>query len=183
MEDDVKLYKKFLIGNNEAFDFLIDKYRNNLIYFIQGFVNSKDIAEDLAQDVFVYILINKKEYDFKYSLKTYLYTIAKSRALNYIKRERKIIPLENELNEINDEGMYQIDDNLVLSEEKTAIHKAIKKLNKNQQRAIYLADIEEMSYKEICKILGTTLPKVKMTIYRARKNLKNILIKERENNG
>lgn len=84
MEDDVKLYKKFLTGNNEAFDILIDKYRNNLIYFIQGFVNSKDIAEDLTQDVFVYVLINRKEYDFKYSLKTYLYTIAKSRALNYM---------------------------------------------------------------------------------------------------
>ena len=180
MEDDVKLYKKFLTGNNEAFNILIDKYRNNLIYFIQGFVNSKDIAEDLTQDVFVYVLINRKEYDFKYSLKTYLYTIAKSRALNYIKRERKIIPLEN-ISEVDDEVV--IEEKILHSEEKIKIHKAIKKLNPNQQRAIYLSDIEELSYKEICKILGTTIPQIKMTIYRARKNLRKILIKESESNG
>ena len=56
-----------------------------------------DVAEDLAQDVFVYILMNQEKYDSKYSLKAYLYTIAKSKTLNYIKREKKITYLqENE---------------------------------------------------------------------------------------
>lgn len=79
MEEDIKLYKEFLLGSQVAFDKLIDKYRKNVICFINNFVRDIDIAEDLAQDVFVYILINRKEYDFTYSMKTYLYTIARSR--------------------------------------------------------------------------------------------------------
>ena len=169
MEIDVKLYKEFLMGNQESFDVLMDKYRNSLICFIQGYVKNIDIAEDLAQDVFVYILINKKEYDFKYSMKTYLYTIARSRALNYLKREKKIISLEENIDYYaNKENINQ--------------HNAIKKLNESQQRAVFLADIEELSYREICKITGKTLSQIKMTIYRARKNLKKILMKEGLNN-
>ena len=88
---DKELYKEFLQGNKESFEKIVIKHKDAMIYFIQKYVKSIDIAEDLAQDVFVYILIHKKNYKFEYSLKTYLYTIAKSKALNYIKRVRKII--------------------------------------------------------------------------------------------
>ena len=81
----MKLYKEFLDGRQEAFDKLIDKYLEKIIYFIYGFVRRIDIAEDLAQDVFVYILMNRENYNFKYSLKSYLYRIAKCRAYNYLK--------------------------------------------------------------------------------------------------
>ena len=82
---DKQLYKEFLLGNKESFEKIVIRHKNQLIYFIQRYVRSVDIAEDLAQDVFVYVLINKKNYKFEYSLKTYLYTIAKSKALNYTK--------------------------------------------------------------------------------------------------
>lgn len=114
-----------------------------VIYFINRFVKNVDIAEDLAQDVFVYVLINKKEYDFKYSLKTYLYTIGKCRAINYLKREKRMVSLA--------ENMYQ-DEN----------------------------DIEELSYKEACQVMGTSMSSLKSLIHRARKNLKKILVKEEE---
>lgn len=90
MEEDIKLYKDFLLGNKEAFDKIMDKHRKNVIYFINSFIKNIDISEELAQDVFVYILINRKEYDFKYSMKTYLYTIARSRAINYLKKENEL---------------------------------------------------------------------------------------------
>ena len=77
MDTDQKLYKEFLIGNMESFDKLVDKYRENVVAFINTYVKEYDVSEDLAQDVFVYVLINKKEYDFKYSMKTYFYTIAR----------------------------------------------------------------------------------------------------------
>lgn len=184
METDVKLYKEFLMGKQTSFDELMNKYRNNLICFIQGYVKNIDIAEDLAQDVFVYILINKKEYDFKYSMKTYLYTIARSRALNYLKREKRIISLEENINYFeNEKSINQIENLIVTWDNKKQILSAIKKLNENQQRMIFLADIEELSYKDICMITGQTIPQIKMTIHRARKKLKEILGKELMYNG
>lgn len=173
MEEDIKLYNDFILGKNESFEKIIDKYKEKLIYFIQRFVKSIDIAEDISQDVFVYMLINKKEYDFKYSLKTYLYTIGKSRALNYLKRESKILPID-ESNLYDDD----LEEKIFYKERTTNLKKAINKLSSKYQLAIYLVDVEELQYKDICKILNKSLPQVKMLIHRARKKLKYILSQE-----
>lgn len=184
MEIDAKLYKEFLMGNQKSFEELVNKYRKNLIYFIQGYVNNIDIAEDLAQDVFVYILINRKDYDFKYSMKTYLYTIARSRALNYLKREKRIIALQENIDYQNDSQYINQLEELVFTNDKSEkIRKVIKRLNKNQQQLILLSDIENLRYKDISRITGKTVTQIKMTIYRARKNLKKILEKEGFSNG
>lgn len=174
MKEDQILYKEFLKGNDKAFEIIMDKYMEKLIYFIQSFVKNIDVAEDLAQDVFVYILINKKDYDFKYSLKTYLFTIGKCRAFNYIKKEKRVIKLE-ESSYSNEE---EIEDIVFKNEKYKNLKKSINKLNSSQSRVIFLADIEELPYKDICKILDMSMAKVKTLIHRGRKNLKEILLKE-----
>ena len=104
-KSDIELYKLFLKGDNDAFNYLIIKHRKMLTNFIMTYVKNIEIAEDIAQDSFMYMIINKVEYDFKYSFKTYLYTIAKSRALNYLKREKRTIYVEDAiLNNVNLEG-------------------------------------------------------------------------------
>lgn len=168
------LYKEFLLGNQESFEKIVIKHKDSIIYFIQRYVKSLDIAEDLAQDVFVYILINKKKYKFEYSLKTYLYTIAKSKALNYIKREKRIIELDEE----QFEDLEELEEKVFKNERAENLRKAIQKLKTEYQNIIYLADIEELSYKEIGHILKKTDGSVKILIYRARKALKQIVLEE-----
>lgn len=173
MEEDKRLYNDFILGNNDAFEQIMNKYRENLIYFIQRIVKSFDVAEDIAQDVFVYVLINKKEYDFKYTLKTYLYTIGRSRAINYLKKEKRCVSLN-----LEHQGNYEIEEIMFLNERKRNLKESINKLLPQHQLVIYLADIEELPYKEICKIMNKSMVQIKMLIYRARKNLKIILGKE-----
>ena len=175
MEEDKRLYNDFILGNNDAFEQIMNKYRKDLIYFIQRIVKSFDVAEDIAQDVFVYVLINKKEYDFKYTLKTYLYTIGRSRAINYLKKEKRCVSLN-----LEKQGNYEIDEIMFLNERKRNLKESINKLLPQHQLVIYLADIEELPYKEICKIMNKSMVQIKMLIYRARKNLKIILRKEWE---
>lgn len=171
---DKELYKEFLQGNKESFEKIVIRYKDSIIYFIQRYVKSVDIAEDLAQDVFVYILIHKKNYKFEYSLKTYLYTIAKSKALNYIKRERRIV----ELDEKQLEDVEELEEKVFKDERAESLKKCIQKLKIEYQNAIYLADIEEMSYKEIAHILKKTDSSVKVLIHRARKALEKVVIEE-----
>ena len=179
-KSDQELYLAFLRSDNEAFNMLVRKYRKSLISFIIKYVKNIEIAEDLAQDTFVYMLINKKEYDFKYTFKTYLYTIAKSRAINYLKKEKRKI--------IFDES-YMLDNDIKLSEENLEttlmkkenykkIYKALKNLKQDYRLAIYLADFQGFKYEEIGRILNKTLPQTKMLIHRARKALKKLLKKE-----
>ena len=137
MEEDKRLYNEFILGNNDAFEQIMNKYRKDLIYFIQRIVKSFDVAEDIAQDVFVYVLINKKEYDFKYTLKTYLYTIGRSRAINYLKKEKRCVSLN-----LEKQGNYEIDEIMFLNERKRNLKESINKLLPQHQLVIYLADIE-----------------------------------------
>lgn len=177
MDTDQKLYKEFLIGNMESFDKLVDKYRNMVIAFINTYVKKYDVAEDLAQDVFVYVLMNKKEYDFKYSMKTYFYTIARCRAINYLKRKKKTVYMEECF--IHDIGTNQTEEQFLVDEERKIINNAIEEIKSEQQKKIiYLVDIEDISYKEAAKVLDISLSQVKMSLHRARKNLKKILEKE-----
>ena len=173
MEEDKRLYNEFILGNNDAFEQIMNKYRKDLIYFIQRIVKSFDVAEDIAQDVFVYVLINKKEYDFKYTLKTYLYTIGRSRAINYLKKKKRCVSLN-----LEHQGNYEIEEIMFLNERKRNLKESINKLLPQHQLVIYLAEIEELPYKEICKIMNKSMVQIKMLIYRARKNLKIILGKE-----
>ena len=177
---DAELYKEFLNGNEEAFNNIIRKYRKPLISFISRLVKSVEVAEDIAQDTFVYVLMNKTEYDFKYSLKTYLYTIAKCRAINYLKRERKVVSYDEAY--MREKEETYIDEYLIKEEEKKEIYDAITRLKKSHQVIIYLKEIEGLKYKEISRILNKTVPQLKMMTHRARKSLEKTMRKEVKKN-
>lgn len=180
-QTDEILYKRFLIGGDkEAFNELIIKHRKTLTNFIGYYIKDNDIAEDIAQDSFLYMIINKKDYDFKYSFKTYLYTIAKSRTLNYLKKEKKKIylndiDLENMVAEIN------IEDEVVNNYDKEKIRDAIKQLKKEFQIIIALYYFQGFKYKEISEIMNISMSKTKMVINRAKKYIKKILKEGEEN--
>ena len=178
-KSDIELYKLFLKGDNDAFNYLTIKHRKMLTNFIMTYVKNIEIAEDIAQDSFMYMIINKVEYDFKYSFKTYLYTIAKSRALNYLKREKRTIYVEDAiLNNVNLEG--NIENEFIIKENYNALIKTIKKLKNEYQIVIYLYYFQGFKYKEICKILNQSMPKTKMAIHRAKKLLEKF-VKEDNN--
>ena len=168
---DKELYKEFLLGNNESFEEIVKRHKNSIIYFIQRYTKSIDIAE------FLYVLIHKKNYRFEYSLKTYLYTIAKSKALNYIKREKRIVAIdEKEYENIKD--VEELEEKVFKNERAENLKNAIQKLKLEYQNVIYLADIEELSYKEIGHVLNKTTSNVKILIYRARRALEKIVLEE-----
>lgn len=175
MDEDRVLYRRFLNGDEKSFDMIMDKYMEKLTYFVYGIVKRIDVAEDISQDVFVYILMNKNIYNSEFSLKSYLYTIARSRAINYLKREKKITYLVDESYVFSEQD---VEDVVFSNEENMILKQSIDLLPEKQRRIIYLVDIEELSYREICEVLNMSLPQVKSLIHRARKNLKKMTVKE-----
>lgn len=177
MEEDKKLYTNFLNGDKNAFNNLISKYKINVIYFITRYVKDIDIAEDIFQDTSIYIWENKERYNAEYSFKTYLYTIAKSKALNYIDKNKiqniNLEDFENTLyeNELLEEIVFS-------NERKQKIQRVISQLKTEYQIVIYLTQIEGLTYKETSKIMNKTEKQVKNLAYNAKKCLKRLLLKE-----
>lgn len=175
---DIELYNEFLNGDKEAFNQIILRYRKDVISFLWRYIKNVEIAEDLAQDTFLYMYINKKEYDFKYSLKTYLFTISKCRAINWIKKEKKNLKVEFDERYMTNNNIEDLDETLLRKENAKNIHKAMSNLKAEYETVIYLKDFQGMSYKEICKIMNKTMPQVKVLIHRARKALAKMIKKE-----
>ena len=71
IDEDKILYRNFLNGDKKSLEKIVFKYKNNLVYFIFKYVKDKDVAEDIFQDIIVYLIEKKEIYDFKYSLKTF----------------------------------------------------------------------------------------------------------------
>ncbi len=171
--EDIRLYNEYLNGNKEAFDKLYLKYKDKVQYFIFNIIKDYQKAEDITQEVFMYVLNNrfKEDYSFKY----YIYLIAKSRAVSYINVENRRKDIANKylLNEENN-VLNDALDTVIKEENKKELIKAINELDDKYKNAIYLVKIEGLSYNEAAKILGQTVSNIKTLVHRG----KNILFKK-----
>lgn len=176
--DDKELYKRFLSGDSKSLDELIERHRKDVIYFIQKYVGDYFLAEDISQEVFVYLLQHKHVYKLEYTFKTYLFTIAKSRAINYLKRNKKMDFIEDNMERILSDIRY-VEDEVFKNEDTDMVRRAIRKLKKEHQVAIYLVDLRGLSYKELAIVLDKSMVQVKALIHNARKRLKEVLEEEK----
>ena len=176
MNTEEQQYQRFLEGDKKAFEYLVLQYKDHLIYFINRYVMNIHTAEDIAQDVFVDIYIKKERYHFRYRFKTYLYTIARNKAVDYIRKQRRQIPMVD-MERLHEEQMEEesLLEQLIWKEERQQLLDAIKTLNSNYQALIILIDLEELSYQEAGKVLHKTVPQIKVSLHRARKALKERL--------
>lgn len=174
--DDKVYYKQFLEGDNSAFDALVIRHKDSLIYFINRLVKNITIAEDLAQDAFVELLVHRERYHFKTGFKTYLFTIGHNKAVDYIRKNQRI-ELVSEYPELPREELSP--EYLVVEKEmKKILSEGINSLKPEYQLAIQLIDLEGLSYREAAKVLEKSETQVRVLIHRARKSLEKLLRKE-----
>ena len=174
---DKKLYNDYLEGNKEAFEFLYNKYKKRIEYFIFNIVKDCNIAEDITQETFIYVMQNriKENISFKY----YIYMVAQSRAINYINREKRRKQIaEEKIYNFEEDIEKDILESIIQEEDRKEIIEAIELLNEKYKNAIYLVKIEGLSYQEASEILGQTLQNTKNLIHRGKKELRKILLRK-----
>lgn len=180
MDNAAGSYRRFLNGDEDAFDEIMKELFYSLVFFIDRYVHDVYTAEDIAIDAFSDLIVHKHRYTFKVSLKTYLFMIGRSRALDHIKH-RKVI----DFTELSDaQGMPDdertLEETVLEDERKRVLHAAIAKLPEDMQTVIHLIYFEEMSYAEAAKVMKKSCKQVDNLLYRAKKELRDILGEESE---
>lgn len=170
-----ELYRDFINGDNDAFDKLIEMYRSNLIFFINRYVHDIHAAEDLAIDSFLYIYVNKKKFNFKVTLKTYLFTIGRSRAIDYL---RKTKVLNNTDLMEHQKELSEVEDEVIKDEQARTVNEAVKALPADMSAAVSLVYFERLSYDETAKVMKKNKKQIDNLLYRAKKVLKNTLTED-----
>ena len=180
MDNGASSYRRFLDGDDSAFDEIMREYRNGLTFFIQRYVKEEAAAEDIAIDVFVDLIVNRRRYNFKTSLKTYLYMLGRSKALDYLRHKNRLHIVEYS-QELEEPGYEPLLEEIILKNEKQRIvNEALKKLPDDMQAAVHLVYFEELSYDEAANIMRLNRKKIDNLLYRAKGTLRTIIGKEGE---
>lgn len=167
MDNGAGSYRRFLMGDQEAFDEIIRDYRSPLTFFINGFVHDSMIAEDIAIDVFTYILLHPGAYNGKTQFKTYLFMLGRSRALDHLRHQKRFATLS--LSEAAAaEDLKSLEDAVIKNERDQRLYKAIKTLPEKMRTAVHLVYFEGLSYEEAAVVMKKSKKQVDNLLYRAK---------------
>ena len=186
-DPDVRLMLQVRADDASAFEELMLRYQNRMVTLLTHLVGKRDLAEDLAQDVFLRVYRARKRYVPGSKFSTWLYTIAHNVAANALRslsRRKEVNLAPQSSGELGGNLMdaaaiaasgqmptRQLDK----AELRDVVKMAVSTLNERQRMAVLLNKFEHLSYDEIAQVMELTPQAVKSLLSRARCNLREIL--------
>jgi RNA polymerase sigma-70 factor (ECF subfamily) len=186
-DPDVRLMLRVRGDDAEAFEELMLRYQNRVVSLLGHITGRRDMAEDLAQDVFLRIYRARKRYVPGSKFSTWLFTIAHNVALNAQRTLSRRREVNLASNSADDSGPNSLDAAAVAAsglmptrqldklELRDVINMAVAALNERQREAVLLNKFEHLSYEEIAEVMELTPSAVKSLLTRARANLRDVL--------
>lgn len=178
MDHGADCFRRYLNGEEQAFDEILQTYRDSLTFFIFRIVRDEMIAEDLAIDTFMELLLHKHRYNFKIPFKNYLFIVARSRAVDYLRRARKFATVELSEAEGETANERTPEETVLQNERKRVLHRAMETLPDEMQIALHLVYLEGLSYKDAAKVMKKSPKQVDNLLSRGKTELRAILGKE-----
>ncbi|HTC95397.1 MAG TPA: sigma-70 family RNA polymerase sigma factor [Terriglobales bacterium] len=165
MISDEALMLDFQRGSQPAFEELFARYRGPLYGFFRRRLESRERAEELAQETFLAVIRASARYEPRAMVRTYLYGIA----LKLIAMERR---------KQGNGPIVQADAEPATSENAEAalwIRQALEKLDASEREILMLREYEQLSYTEIAELLRLPVNTVRSRLFRSRMALKAYL--------
>ncbi len=159
---------------SEAFELLLERYRDKVFRLAYGFVFGEAAAEDVAQDVFLKIWRALPGYDRRASLSTWIYTIARNTSLTAVSRRRLTVSLSDPDTQHALEQLPEFTHEPGANGAALDVDVLLRQLPEKYRRVIALFYLEQKSYEDVAALLGIPLGTVKTLIHRARKELTRI---------
>ena len=174
--NDKDIISAVLQGNKQAYAELVNRYQNFVFTICLRYTNSREDAEEIAQDIFVkaYRCLSDFRGDSKFS--TWLYTIVNTSCITFLRKKRL------QTHSLDDEKVFAVADNIDGGmranqvEQKsrvTMVNQAIQLLSADDAKIITLFYKGEQRLDEIGEILGIDPNTVKVKLHRARVRLKD----------
>ena len=90
MDNGASSYRRFLDGDDTALAEIVRDYRDGLILYLNGIVNNISVAEELMEETLFKLITKKPRFNAKHSFKTWLYTIGRNVAIDYLRHNSKL---------------------------------------------------------------------------------------------
>ena len=179
---DAQLMLRFKDGDTEAFDRLFVKHTRGIVNFAYRFVRNREVAEELAQEVFLKVYENAAGYRVQARFTSWLYKIATNVCLNEIRKPQFRVRHQSMHASLSDDGNDEdrkIEFGTAAAPDKIfeqkdlsrIIERALSQIQEKQRIAFILNKYQELSYSEVADVLDSSEKAVKSLIHRAKEAL------------
>lgn len=177
LTDEKDLLLKLRDGNEAAFSELYDRYAKRIAAKLLRLLKSRELAQDILQDVFIKLWDVRQSVDPEHSFPAYLYRIAVNLSANAYRKSLREAYMRSRIDSAK-AGYNHVEESVFGKEDASILHEALSKLPERQREVFILHKLEGKSYKEISELLAITPSAVNQHIQRATKTLRNILVPE-----
>ncbi len=154
--------------DRNAFNLFYDETINRVFSLAFKVTQSEDLAEEVVSDVYLQVWKQADHFDnSKCSVMGWLMLICRSRALDLLRKHKRMNDHTEEYIENNDNrGLAEIDIMQAL-DEKPAIYAALNKLDTHHQQLISLAFFKGYTHNELVNVTGLPLGTIKTNLRRS----------------
>ncbi len=177
LSDEELVYKIVETNNTHLFAVLYDRYAVVVYNKCYGFSKNKEEAQDLTHDVFIRLFVKLRTFKGKSKFSTWLYSFTYNFCVNYVqrdsnkKKENKTIITDN-IKEVDDSD--EIDDAALFELKADKLAKAMAIIEPNDKIILLMKYQDDLSIKEISKVLEIGESAVKMRLKRAKGKVVNV---------
>ncbi len=178
-DNDDELILKVQKGDSYSFDLLVKRYQKKIYFLAYRMVKNHDYADDLAQETFIHAYSAIQTFKVEYSFYTWLYRICMNLSINFLKRQKFMIPesqfeegaspLEKETSRVDPSN------HLASKELEIKIDKALNSLPPKFKAVLILRIYDDLSYEEIAQTLNISTGTVMSRLFRARERMQEML--------
>jgi len=161
---DEELVALYVSGINEAFDILLERYKERLYSYIYYIVHNADVADDLFQETFVkaIVTIRNGRYTESGKFSAWLTRIAHNLIIDQFRTERNentVSDEESKGNLLNNAALIENCTEMQMVNEQTLmdVRRLMDKLPENQREVVFMRFYQDLSFKEISEITGVSI--------------------------
>ena len=175
------LIEQVLGGNQDAFRTLVKEYERLVLHIVTPLIGISEDREDICQEVFIKVYKGLKGFNQTSRLSTWIGAIAYNTSLNVLRKKKKHFSIDlAKTSQIRENNIAltesaKPEENLIKEELNLSISEAVNKLPGLQRVVVLLFHYEELSLKEIGKIIDAPENTVKSYLFRGRKKLKELI--------
>lgn len=162
--------------DKSEFEEQIDALQNKLFRFASSYMGNYEDAKDIVQETFIKLWDNKSSFLNKSAIPAWCFKVAKNKSLDRLKSHAvsKKSTLESA---VNFENPSNPEKEMETKDNNRIIYQLIDSLPEKQRKVFELRDLQGLSYQEISDYLEFSVSDVKITLYRARQEMRKHLIK------